>query len=170
MEIDKTQNRMVVCWNLNSPEENLRFQQCWMLYTWENLWYSMEIIVWTLFSEHGNLSVCLCCPETSGTENGIWAFTFLNLLFPHGRHLWFWCHWLQERPKWMKISSLDELKTKVGHVIVMILLVKMFERSKMVTIATGLDLLSYSVCIFLSSASLYILHNLHRPEQEHKVV
>ncbi|GAB2300146.1 hypothetical protein Dimus_034187 [Dionaea muscipula] len=71
---------------------------------------------------------------------------------------------LKERPLWMKISSLDELKTKVGHVIVMILLVKMFERSKMVTIATGLDLLSYSVCIFLSSASLYILHNLHRNE------
>ncbi|KAF5192789.1 hypothetical protein FRX31_017624 [Thalictrum thalictroides] len=69
---------------------------------------------------------------------------------------------LKERPKWMKISSLNELKTKVGHVIVMILLVKMFERSKMVTIATGMDLLSYSVCIFLSSASLYILHNLHK--------
>ncbi|KAF4365485.1 hypothetical protein G4B88_025664 [Cannabis sativa] len=51
---------------------------------------------------------------------------------------------LKERPKWMKISSLDELKTKVGHVIVMILLVKMFERSKMVQITTGLDLLSYS--------------------------
>ncbi|XP_006345411.1 uncharacterized protein [Solanum tuberosum] len=71
---------------------------------------------------------------------------------------------LKERPKWMKISSLDELKTKVGHVIVMILLVKMFERSKMVTIATGTDLLSYSVCIFLSSASLYILHNLHKSD------
>lgn len=71
---------------------------------------------------------------------------------------------MQERPQWMKISSLDELKTKVGHVIVMILLVKMFERSKMVTIATGMDLLSYSVCIFLSSASLYILHNLHKSD------
>ncbi|KAK8507879.1 hypothetical protein V6N13_140621 [Hibiscus sabdariffa] len=71
---------------------------------------------------------------------------------------------LKERPKWMKISSLDELKTKLGHVIVMILLVKMFERSKMVTIATGLDLLSSSVCIFLSSASLYILHLLHNSE------
>ncbi|XP_076907120.1 uncharacterized protein LOC143563473 [Bidens hawaiensis] len=73
---------------------------------------------------------------------------------------------MRERPKWMKISSLDELKTKVGHVIVMILLVKMFERSKMVTIATGLDLLSYSVCIFLSSASLYILHNLHKDDHK----
>lgn len=71
---------------------------------------------------------------------------------------------LKERPRWMQISSLDELKTKVGHVIVMILLVKMFERSKMVVIATGLDLLSYSVCIFLSSASLYILHNLHKSD------
>ncbi|GLT38962.1 hypothetical protein SLA2020_131750 [Shorea laevis] len=71
---------------------------------------------------------------------------------------------LKERPKWMKISSLDELKTKVGHVIVMILLVKMFERSKMVQITTAADLLSYSICIFLSSASLYILHHLHKPE------
>lgn len=71
---------------------------------------------------------------------------------------------LKDRPKWMKISSLDELKTKVGHVIVMILLVKMFERSKMVAITTGIDLLSYSICIFLSSASLYILHHLHKPE------
>jgi uncharacterized membrane protein YqhA len=71
-----------------------------------------------------------------------------------------------ERPKWMKITSLDELKMKVGHVIVMILLVKMFERNKMVKITTGMELLSLSVCIFLSSASLYILHNLHRPEHE----
>lgn len=73
---------------------------------------------------------------------------------------------LKERPRWMQINSLDELKTKVGHVIVMILLVKMFERSKMVTIATGLDLLSYSLCIFLSSASLYVLHNLHKSESD----
>ncbi|XP_060669964.1 uncharacterized protein LOC132800411 [Ziziphus jujuba] len=77
---------------------------------------------------------------------------------------------MKERPKWMKISSLDELKTKVGHVIVMILLVKMFERSKMVTIASGLDLLSYSICIFLSSASLYILHHLHKSEDGHQSV
>ncbi|KAK3127906.1 hypothetical protein QOZ80_7AG0579960 [Eleusine coracana subsp. coracana] len=73
---------------------------------------------------------------------------------------------MKERPKWMKITSLDELKTKVGHVIVMILLVKMFERSKTVAITSGMDLLSYSVCIFLSSASLYILHNLHKDHED----
>ncbi|KAG8088909.1 hypothetical protein GUJ93_ZPchr0011g27250 [Zizania palustris] len=70
----------------------------------------------------------------------------------------------------LKVISLDELKTEVGHVTVMILLVKMFERSKMVKITMGMDLLSYSVCIFLSSASLYILHNLHRSEHEDSVV
>lgn len=68
---------------------------------------------------------------------------------------------LQERPKWMRIASLDELKTKLGHVVVMILLVKMFERSKAVTIATGTDLLSYSISIFLTSAALLVLRHLH---------
>lgn len=68
---------------------------------------------------------------------------------------------LQERPKWMRIASLDELKTKLGHVVVMILLVKMFERSKAVTIATGADLLSYSISIFLTSAALLVLRHLH---------
>lgn len=68
---------------------------------------------------------------------------------------------LKERPKWMRIGSLDELKTKLGHVVVMILLVKMFERSKAVSISTGTDLLSYSISIFLSSAALLVLHKLH---------
>eukprot|EP00250_Pteridium_aquilinum_P003395 c13708_g1_i1 orf=383-1324(-) len=68
---------------------------------------------------------------------------------------------LRERPRWMRITSLDELKTKLGHVVVMILLVKMFERSKAVTIATGADLLSYSVSIFLTSAALLVLRHLH---------
>jgi uncharacterized membrane protein YqhA len=61
----------------------------------------------------------------------------------------------------MCIGSLDELKTKLGHVIVMILLVKMFEKSKRVLITSSIDLLGYSLSIFLSSTSLYVLHRLH---------
>ncbi|CAM6043230.1 unnamed protein product [Sphagnum compactum] len=68
---------------------------------------------------------------------------------------------LKARPKWMCITSLDELKTKLGHVIVMILLVKMFEKSKRVLITSSIDLLGYSLSIFLSSTSLYVLHRLH---------
>lgn len=68
---------------------------------------------------------------------------------------------LQERPSWLKIRSLDELKTKLGHVIVMILLVGMFEKSKKVPISTGLDLLCFSVSIFMSSGCLFLLSKLH---------
>jgi len=68
---------------------------------------------------------------------------------------------LQRRPKWMRIGSLDELKTKLGHVIVMILLVKMYEKSKVVVITSTVDLLGYAISIFMSSTSLYVLHRLH---------
>lgn len=68
--------------------------------------------------------------------------------------------YLKERPKWMRICSLDELKSKLGHLIVMILLVKMFERSKAISISTGADLFSYSICIFCSSAALFVLSKL----------
>ncbi|KAI3973395.1 hypothetical protein MKW92_025666 [Papaver armeniacum] len=97
-------------------------------------------------------------------EKAIFDFRFLALFAIAGSLAGSLLCFLNERPTWMKISSLDELKTKVGHVIVMILLVKMFERSKTVIITTGVDLLSYSVCIFFSSASLYILHNLHKSD------
>ena len=66
----------------------------------------------------------------------------------------------QKRPKWMRIASLDELKTKLGHVVVMILLVKMFERSKSVSISTSTDLLAYSISIFLISGALLVLRNI----------
>lgn len=68
---------------------------------------------------------------------------------------------LQERPLWLEIRSLDELKTKLGHVIVMILLVGMFEKSKKVPIGTGLDLLCFSASILMSSGCLFLLSKLH---------
>eukprot|EP00897_Mesotaenium_endlicherianum_P007555 jgi/Mesen1/6828/ME000035S06203 len=68
---------------------------------------------------------------------------------------------LTERPQWMKINSLDVMKTKLGHVIVMILLVGMFEKSKKIPIATSLDLVGFAIAIALSSWSILILHQLH---------
>ncbi|XP_024366879.1 uncharacterized protein [Physcomitrium patens] len=68
---------------------------------------------------------------------------------------------LTRRPLWMRITTLDTLKTKLGHVIVMILLVKLFEKSKTVQIRSSMDLLCYSISIFLSSASLFVLQRLH---------
>lgn len=64
----------------------------------------------------------------------------------------------------MQITTLDTLKTKLGHCIVMILIVKLFEMSKTVHIASSIDLLLYSVAIFMASGSLYVLHELHASE------
>eukprot|EP01018_Ginkgo_biloba_P033202 Gb_05502 [translate_table: standard] len=68
---------------------------------------------------------------------------------------------LQERPKWLEIQSLEELKTKLGHVIVMILLVGMFDKSKKIPINSSLDLVCFSMSILLSSGCLYLLSKLH---------
>ncbi|GBG73074.1 hypothetical protein CBR_g12790 [Chara braunii] len=69
---------------------------------------------------------------------------------------------LRERPRWMKIQSLDELKTKLGHVIVMILLVNMFEKAKMVEVASATDLVFFSLSVLMSAGSLYLLNRLHQ--------
>ncbi|MCO5558001.1 hypothetical protein L7F22_011576 [Adiantum nelumboides] len=68
---------------------------------------------------------------------------------------------LKRRPLWLEIRSLPQLKTKVGHVIVMILLVGMFEKSNVVPISTGFDLLCFSASIFTSYGCLYLLSKLH---------
>ncbi|KAG0452885.1 hypothetical protein HPP92_025549 [Vanilla planifolia] len=36
---------------------------------------------------------------------------------------------LPERPKWLEIQSVQELKTKLGHVIVLVLLIGLFDKS-----------------------------------------
>ncbi|OAY85437.1 hypothetical protein ACMD2_14843 [Ananas comosus] len=68
---------------------------------------------------------------------------------------------LRERPNWLKIESVNELKTKVGHVVVTVLLVGLFEKSKKVTISTPLDLFCFAASILLSSGCLYLLSRLH---------
>eukprot|EP00271_Cylindrocystis_brebissonii_P022861 TRINITY_DN8980_c0_g2_i1.p1 TRINITY_DN8980_c0_g2~~TRINITY_DN8980_c0_g2_i1.p1 ORF type:complete len:344 (+),score=57.64 TRINITY_DN8980_c0_g2_i1:141-1172(+) len=71
---------------------------------------------------------------------------------------------LKERPRWLEITSLDELKTKLGHVIVMILLVGMFEKSKKVHVASAAELLFFSLSVLMSSGCLYLLSKLHGPK------
>ncbi|XP_021911345.1 uncharacterized protein LOC110825195 [Carica papaya] len=68
---------------------------------------------------------------------------------------------LKERPRWLQIKSVSELKTKLGHVIVMLLLIGWFEKSKIAVINSPLDLLCFSTSIFLSSACLFLLAKLN---------
>lgn len=68
---------------------------------------------------------------------------------------------LKERPKWLDIKTVNDLKTKVGHVIVMLLLIGLIDRSKKATIQTPVDLLCFCASVFLSSSSLFLLSKLN---------
>ncbi|ESQ55435.1 hypothetical protein EUTSA_v10025996mg [Eutrema salsugineum] len=68
---------------------------------------------------------------------------------------------LKERPQWLEVKSVSQLKTKLGHVIVMLLLIGLFDKSRKVAITSVTDLLCISVSIFLSSACLYLLSRLN---------
>uniref|UniRef100_A0A5B7CDF8 Uncharacterized protein n=1 Tax=Davidia involucrata TaxID=16924 RepID=A0A5B7CDF8_DAVIN len=68
---------------------------------------------------------------------------------------------LKERPKWLEVKTVRELKTKLGHVIVMLLLIGLFEKSKKAVIQTPVDLLCFSASVLLSSGCLYLLSKLN---------
>ncbi|XP_010529273.1 PREDICTED: uncharacterized protein LOC104806201 [Tarenaya hassleriana] len=68
---------------------------------------------------------------------------------------------LKERPRWLDIKSVSELKTKLGHVIVMLLLIGWFDKSKKAVITSVTDLLCFSASIFLSSLCLFLLSRLN---------
>lgn len=68
---------------------------------------------------------------------------------------------LKERPRWLEIKSVNELKTKLGHVIVMLLLIGLFEKSKKAVIHSSTDLLCFSASVLLSSGCLYLLSKLN---------
>jgi uncharacterized membrane protein YqhA len=68
---------------------------------------------------------------------------------------------IQERPKWLDVKTVNELKTKIGHVIVMLLLIGLLDKSKKALIHSPADLLCFSASILLSSGSLFLLSKLN---------
>ncbi|KAJ4729137.1 UPF0114 domain-containing protein [Melia azedarach] len=68
---------------------------------------------------------------------------------------------LKERPRWLEIKSVNELKTKLGHVIVMLLLIGLFDKSKKAVIHSPLDLLCFATSVLLSSGCLFLLSKLN---------
>jgi len=60
--------------------------------------------------------------------------------------------------KILEIHSLDELKDKLGKVIVMVLIVNFFQRVLFTTYNGALDLVFFAVSILALAISLYFLH------------
>jgi uncharacterized membrane protein YqhA len=63
--------------------------------------------------------------------------------------------------KILEIHSLDELKDKLGKVIVMVLIVNFFQRVLFTTYTGALDLVFFAISILALSISIYFLHKGH---------
>lgn len=66
------------------------------------------------------------------------------------------------RPSWLRINSVDDLKSSLGKVILMVLIVSFFKRTLAFTNwADPVSLLYLAIGIFLISAALYLTHKSH---------
>lgn len=75
------------------------------------------------------------------------------------------------RPSWLRISSVDDLKSSLGKVILMVLIVSFFKHTLEIAKSawTPTALLYLSIGILLISAALYLTHKSHggSEEEEH---
>lgn len=69
---------------------------------------------------------------------------------------------VDSRPSWLQISSIDELKSSLGKVILMVLIVSFFKHSLDIEYTSSVDLLYLSIGILLLAASLYIANYHHK--------
>lgn len=65
---------------------------------------------------------------------------------------------LDSRPSWLRITSIDDLKTSLGKVILMVLIVSVFEHSLSIDYDKSIDLLYASVAVVLVAVALYVTH------------
>lgn len=73
---------------------------------------------------------------------------------------------LDSRPSWLRITSIDDLKSSLGKVILMVLIVSVFEHSLSINYDKPIDLLYASVAVVLVALALYVTHlsNNHKGE------
>lgn len=67
---------------------------------------------------------------------------------------------LQKLSSWIKMRSVMQAKSKIGHAVILILQVEVLEKFKYVTTTSPLDLACYAGVVLLSSASIFILSRI----------
>jgi uncharacterized membrane protein YqhA len=85
---------------------------------------------------------------------------FISKIDPASRHA-------DSRPNWLQIHSLDDLKSAVGKVILMILIVRLFESAVKMKYENPLHLLYLGLAVLFVAAALYLQHLGHKHEPEH---
>ena len=71
----------------------------------------------------------------------------------------------ESRPNWLKIHSLDDLKSALGKVILMILIVSFFEQSMGIQYKNAMDLVFLGIGILLVSGALFLAHVMHNRQK-----
>jgi len=73
------------------------------------------------------------------------------------------------RPSWLRITSIDDLKSSLGKVILMVLIVSVFEHSLSIDYDKSVDLVYGSVAVVLVALALYVTHlSNHKSKTEKK--
>lgn len=65
---------------------------------------------------------------------------------------------MDSRPSWLRISSIDDLKSSLGKVILMVLIVSIFEHSLSIDYNNSSDLLYAAIAVVLVAVALYVTH------------
>lgn len=69
------------------------------------------------------------------------------------------CRTAGSRPDhWLMIRDLDDLKSKMGEIVIMILIVNFFKQSFSVTFTQPIDLLVFGASIVLVAVALFVTH------------
>lgn len=68
------------------------------------------------------------------------------------------------RPSWLRVYNIDSLKSSLGSVILMVLIVSVFEYSLKTQFNTARDILYLAIGVVLVALSLYLTHLSHKPE------
>lgn len=72
---------------------------------------------------------------------------------------------LASRPSWLRVHNIDSLKSSLGSVILMVLIVSVFEYSLKADFRTAQDILYLAIGVVLVALSLYLTHLSHKTEK-----
>lgn len=67
-----------------------------------------------------------------------------------------------QRPTWLQIKDIDDLKSSLGKVILMVLIVSFFKHALIVEYKSALDLLLLAVGVVLIALALHLAHSAHK--------
>ena len=97
----------------------------------------------------------------------IYLFAMVLIIFGMGIYELFICkidlveRKVDARPSWLQVSSIDDLKSSLGKVILMVLIVNFFKYTIHVNFENAQDLLYLAIGVVLVSLALFIANKSH---------